>query len=65
MSVQFTMVGKLSLPKETDKFKNYEEKEYTSGWVNKTLKFNLLSNDNRFMLQSKGGFMKNGKGGTE
>ena len=62
MSVQFTMVGKLSLPKETDKFKNYEEKEYTSGWVNKTLKFNLLSNDNRFMLQSKGGFMKNGKG---
>lgn len=60
MAVQFDMVGKLSLPKETDKFKPFETKEYGSGWTNKVLKFNCTSGDNRFMLQSKGGFFKDG-----
>lgn len=54
--VQFEMVGKLSLPKETEKFKNYEVREYASGWVNKTLSMNLISGDNRFMLRSKAGY---------
>ena len=56
--ISFEMVGKLSLPKETDSFKNYEEKEYASSWINKTLKFNVISGDNRFMLQSKAGYFK-------
>lgn len=60
--ISFEMVGKLSLPKETEKFKSYEEKAYDSGWVNKTLKFNLISNDNRFMLQNKGGYFADGHG---
>lgn len=58
--INFDMTGKLALPKETEKFKPFEEKEYGSGWVNKTLKFNCISGDNRFMLQSKGGFFKDG-----
>lgn len=62
MSVQINMVGKLSLPKETDKFKPFEIIAYSSGWENKILKFNLISGDNRFMLQSKGGYFSDGKG---
>lgn len=54
--VQFEMVGKLSMPKETEKFKPFEIREFNSGWVNKTLKFNLTSGDNRFLLQSKAGY---------
>lgn len=62
MSVQINMVGRLSLPKETEKFKPFETVAYSSGWENKTLKFNLISNDNRFMLMSKGGYFSDGKG---
>lgn len=60
--VNFEMIGKISMPKESEKFKNYEEVEYKSGWINRTLKFNLISEDNRFMLQSKGGCFKDGHG---
>lgn len=62
MAVQFEMIGKLSLPKETEKFKPFEEKEYASGWKNKTLSFNMISGDNRFMLRSKGGYFADGHG---
>lgn len=60
MAVQFDMTGKLSLPKETEKFKPFETKEYDSGWTNKILKFNCVAGDNRFMLQSKGGYFADG-----
>ena len=62
MAISFEMIGKLTLPKETETFKNYEEKEYASGWVNKTLNMNLISGDNRFMLRARGGYFKNGEG---
>ena len=58
--IQFEMIAKLSLPKESDKFKPYEDVEYASGWVNKTLKCNAVSGDNSFMLQVKGGCFKDG-----
>ena len=58
--VQFEMVGKLSIGKESDKFKPYEEVKYGSGWVNRTLKFNCVSGDSRFMLQVKGGCFEDG-----
>lgn len=60
MSVQFEMVGKLSIGKETEKFKPYDETKYNSGWINRTLKFNVLSGLNRFMLQIKGGCYEDG-----
>lgn len=55
MSVNFEMIGKLAIGKESDKFKPYEETKYDSGWINRVLKFNCVSGDNRFMLQVKGG----------
>ena len=62
MAVQFELVGKLSVGKDSDKFKSYEEKTYDSGWTNKTFKFNVISGDNRFMMQSKGGYFADGHG---
>ena len=62
MAISFEMIGKLSFPKDSEKFKHYEENEYASGWVNKTLRMNLTSGDNRFTLQSKAGFFKDGHG---
>lgn len=58
MSVNFEMIGKLTIGKESEKFKPYEETEYDSGWINRVLKFNCISGDNRFMLQVKGGCFK-------
>lgn len=55
MSISFEMVGKLSLPKESEKFKNYEEVKYSSGWQNRVLKFNVTAGDNSFLNQIKGG----------
>lgn len=55
MSVNFEMVGKLAIGKESEKFKPYEEVKYGSGWINRILRFNCVSGDNRFMLQVKGG----------
>lgn len=55
MTINFSIVGKLSLPKESDKFKNYEDNKYPSGWINRTLKFNITSGYNSFLNQVKGG----------
>lgn len=56
MGIPFEMIGKLTLGKESEKFKPYEEISYEkSGWVNRILKFNVLSGDNRHMLMIKGG----------
>lgn len=62
MSIQFTMIGKLGIRKETDRFKPYEEVEYKSGWINRTLRFNVVSGSNNFLLQAKGGTFKDGHG---
>lgn len=65
MNVTFEMIGRLSLPKESEKFKPYEETGYDSGWFNRTLKFNVTSGFNTFLMQIKGGCFKNGKGGNK
>lgn len=53
--MNFEMVGKLSIPKASDKFSPYEDKVYDSGWQNKTLKFNVRAGDNSHLLQIKAG----------
>lgn len=59
--ISFEMIGKLSLPKETDKFKVFEERELGSkGWLQTTLNFNVLSGDNRFSMRIRGGHFKSG-----
>ena len=60
--ISFEVTGKLSVGKETEKFKPFEEKEYSSGWVNRTIRFNATSGTNRLMMQVKGGAFKDGHG---
>ena len=58
----FEFVGKLSIGKESEKFKPYTTETYPSGWVNNKLLFNVIAGDNRHMLESKGGYFANGEG---
>lgn len=62
MSNQFEFIGRLTIGKETEKFKPYEEKEFDSGWVKRTLKFNAICGDNRHMLEVDDGFWRDGHG---
>ena len=50
MSVNFNMVGKLQMPKETEKFKPYVERTSESGWTTKRLRFTCVSGTNRHSL---------------
>ena len=58
----FEMTGKLSISKETDKFKPYEEKKFPSGWANKRLLFNVTCGDNRHMMNVQAGAWADGHG---
>lgn len=54
-NVTFNFTGKISLPKETEKFKPIEKKEFSSKWCNNTVKFNVISNTNRVLVMCQGG----------
>jgi hypothetical protein len=58
----FEIIGKLTISKESEKFKPYKLTTYDSGWANKELIFNAIAGDNRHMLKIKGGYHTNGKG---
>lgn len=60
--MNFEMLGKLSLSKETEKFKPYSENVYDSGWKKTTLRFNAVCGDNRHMLQVDAGCWNDGHG---
>ena len=51
----FNFCGKISLGKETEKFKPIERKEFTSKWMNTTVKFNVISGTNRILCMTQGG----------
>lgn len=55
MSVQVFFVGKLAAIKSSESFKDFEIKKYDSGWVDKVYRINLISGDNRFMMQLRDG----------
>lgn len=55
----FNFCGKMSLPKQTDKFIPIDRREFQSGWCNTTVKFNCLSNTNRVPCTVQGGKWKN------
>lgn len=55
---QFNFCGKISLPKATEKFKPIEKKDFTSGWMNTTVKFNCVSDTNRLLCVAQGGKWK-------
>lgn len=60
--MNFEMLGKLSIGKETEKFKPYTETVYDSGWKKTSLKFNAICGDNRHMLQVEAGCWADGHG---
>lgn len=55
MANVFNFIAKISLPKETEKFKPIEKKTFGSGWENNTVKFNAISGTNRVLVMCQGG----------
>ena len=49
--MNFEMTGKLSISKETEKFKPWSEKTYDSGWVKRRLLFNVECGDNKMCIR--------------
>lgn len=64
MATNFNFTGKISLPKETEKFKPIEKKEFASSWMNTTVKFNVVSGTNRILCVAQGGKWKDDKKNT-
>ena len=59
MANVFNFCAKISLPKETEKFKPVEKKSFSSGWENMTIKFNAISGTNRVLCLVQGGKWNN------
>ena len=60
--MNFEMVGRISIGKETEKFKPYSETEYDSGWVKRKIMFNAICGDNRHLLTVNAGSFADGHG---
>lgn len=58
----FEFIGRLSVGKESEKFKPFEEKTSEKGWKTTTLKHNVVAGDNRHFLEIKGGHWADGHG---
>ena len=61
MANLFNFTGKISLPKQTEKFSPVERKDFQSGWTNTTVKFNCISGTNRILCMTQGGKWKDDK----
>ena len=62
MANTFEFVGKLSIGKESEKFKPYELTSFASGWGKGRLLFNVQSAENRHMLTVEGMYKEDGTG---
>lgn len=61
--MNFEMIGKLTMSKETDNFKPYSEQRYEpSGWIKRKLMFNVVCGDNRHTLTVDAGSFADGHG---
>lgn len=60
--MNFEMVGKLSLSKDTEKFHPWSETTYNSGWVKRRIMFNATCGDNRHLLTVDSGAFADGHG---
>lgn len=61
MANNFSFVGKIALGKDSEKFHPVEKKNFQSGWMNTTVKFNCISGTNRIMCTTQGGKWENDK----
>ena len=55
MANVFNFTGKIVLGKDSEKFHPIERKEFSSGWMNTTVKFNCVSGTNRILCTTQGG----------
>lgn len=55
MADVFNFTGKIALGKDSEKFHPIERKEFTSKWMNATVKFNCVSGTNRVLCMTQGG----------
>lgn len=55
MADLFNFTGKIALGKDSEKFHPIERKEFSSGWMNTTVKFNCVSGTNRILCMTQGG----------
>lgn len=62
MANTFEIIGKLSIAKESEKFKPYTKNTSDSGWAFNKLLFNVQSAENRHMLESAGMYKEDGTG---
>ena len=58
MTSVFNFTGKIALGKDSEKFHPIERKEFSSGWMNTTVKFNCVSGTNRILCMTQGGKWK-------
>lgn len=61
MADLFNFTGKIALGKDSEKFHPIERKEFSSGWMNTTVKFNCVSGTNRILCMTQGGKWKDDK----
>lgn len=61
MAANFNFTGKIALGKDSEKFHPIERKEFSSGWMNTTVKFNCVSGTNRVLCMTQGGKWKDDK----
>lgn len=52
----FNFTCKLSIPKETDKFKPYKKEKYDSGWIKEQLMITAKTDDSSVLLTLEGGY---------
>ena len=55
MANNFSFVGKIALGKDSEKFHPVEKKNFQSGWMNTTVRFNCISGTNRILCTTQGG----------
>ena len=55
MADLFNFTGKIALGKDSEKFHPIERKEFSSKWMNTTVKFNVVSGTNRILCMTQGG----------
>lgn len=60
--MNFEMIGKITMSKETDKFHPYSETTYPSGWAKRKIMFNAICGDNRHLLTVDAGCFADGHG---
>ena len=61
---QFNMVGKIVPIKDTENFKGYEEKVFSSGWMTQKLRFNFIADTNRHLVEINAGRWSDDKKNT-